>query len=256
MSTILVVEDDPTMRKLWRNVLEPQGHFVVEAIDKQDADAWLETQQPDLVLIDLTLPDGSGTELASELRETAGLQAAAVIAISGSAPGLEQARNGGDFDELLLKPVGTAKLSNVVDHWLALRRPGAARHHVRVLVVDEEPVVLKLTKVQLEGLGFDVECADNGTSELELTRRSPLDGIYSDGKLDLADEFELCEEMRSDHDPGKVPVVVISADHAPEADRQHALDLGANAYLFRNGTPSVNLEGLLAALKASLPPGA
>src|SRR5918912_3569764 len=69
VSTILVVEDDPQIRDLVRLPLEDAGHRV-EAVDSATAAlAWLEHRRPDLIVLDLMLPEVNGIVFAEQLRE-------------------------------------------------------------------------------------------------------------------------------------------------------------------------------------------
>ena len=78
----LVVEDDVPIRRLVRNGLERQGIDVTEAGTVEDALCSLAAQAVDVVILDLKLPDGSGTEVLAHLREIG--SACHVIVLSGS----------------------------------------------------------------------------------------------------------------------------------------------------------------------------
>src|SRR5262245_7520682 len=66
--TVLVVEDEPPIRALLRHALQPQGFRVVEAADAATGLAQCAQGDPDLVILDLGLPDRDGRELISEVR--------------------------------------------------------------------------------------------------------------------------------------------------------------------------------------------
>ncbi len=70
MARLLLVEDDDALRLGLRYALEDEGHVVVEAPDAATALAEFELEAPDLVLLDLRLPDRSGFEVCRELRRT------------------------------------------------------------------------------------------------------------------------------------------------------------------------------------------
>ena len=67
-ASILAVEDDPRTAALLRAALTAGGYRLTVAASLAEARAWLEGQRPDLVLLDIGLPDGSGLDLARELR--------------------------------------------------------------------------------------------------------------------------------------------------------------------------------------------
>jgi len=66
---VLVVDDDPGIRSLAREALTAAGYEVGEASCRQDIRAGFDALRPDVVLLDVSLPDGSTIELLSELRE-------------------------------------------------------------------------------------------------------------------------------------------------------------------------------------------
>ena len=68
LRSILVVDDDPAIRKLTRFVLEAEGYAVRAAGDGREALAEVERERPDLVLTDLRMPELDGVGLLAELR--------------------------------------------------------------------------------------------------------------------------------------------------------------------------------------------
>ena len=66
---ILIVEDEPQMQKFLRTCLAAEGYRVVEATKGQEGLDLARTHNPDLVLLDLGLPDMDGTEVTKGLRE-------------------------------------------------------------------------------------------------------------------------------------------------------------------------------------------
>ena len=69
MSTILVVDDDPTCRELLRRILPRSGHAVVVASNGKDAFAAMEEHPPQLILLDLAMPVMDGLTFLRHLRE-------------------------------------------------------------------------------------------------------------------------------------------------------------------------------------------
>jgi two-component system, OmpR family, KDP operon response regulator KdpE len=63
MAQVLVVDDEPAIRRLLRQALERAGHTVAEATDAREALAAVDRQRPDAVLLDLGLPGRDGLEL-------------------------------------------------------------------------------------------------------------------------------------------------------------------------------------------------
>lgn len=81
--TILVVEDDPILRALLKEYLEEEKIFqVLVAPSARSAFDQLATVRPDLVILDLVLPDRSGYEVAEHIRQDARTQDVPVLAVS------------------------------------------------------------------------------------------------------------------------------------------------------------------------------
>ena len=82
--TILYIEDNPENRLLVRRILEAEGYTVIEA---EDASSGLEAAQhasPDLILLDINLPEMDGYEFTARLRETPGLRDIPIVALTAN----------------------------------------------------------------------------------------------------------------------------------------------------------------------------
>jgi DNA-binding response OmpR family regulator len=80
--TILLVEDSPTFRKTYKNILEGSGFKVLESEDGEKAWALVQSQKPSLVLLDLLLPKMSGLEVLKNIRATEASREIPVIIFS------------------------------------------------------------------------------------------------------------------------------------------------------------------------------
>jgi len=105
---ILVVEDEPQLRRYLRTTLVPHGYRLLEAVNAREGELMAASHHPDVILMDLGLPDQDGLVLTRRLREWC---AAPIIVVS--ARGLEkdkiQALDEG-ADDYLTKPFGTGEL--------------------------------------------------------------------------------------------------------------------------------------------------
>jgi signal transduction histidine kinase/ActR/RegA family two-component response regulator len=122
---ILVVDDEPDAARLLSMLLEQDGHDVRIACDGASALAEAGKAAPELVLLDLALPDLDGVEVARRLRDGLldGSTAPMIVALTGFGPGQrpgdDPAVLGGDFDLFLTKPVSSDALARIfalLDH--------------------------------------------------------------------------------------------------------------------------------------------
>jgi two-component system KDP operon response regulator KdpE len=105
---VLVVEDEPQLMRFLRATLPAHGYHMVEATSGAEALIEASTRAPDLVLLDLGLPDLDGTEVTRRIREWSTLPIV-VISARGQERDKVEALDAG-ADDYLTKPFGTAEL--------------------------------------------------------------------------------------------------------------------------------------------------
>jgi two-component system KDP operon response regulator KdpE len=108
-ATILIVDDEPPIRKLLRTSVGSQGFQVVEAGDGRGALAEIERSHPDLVILDLGLPDIDGLEVIRTLRGSGNVVPILVLSSRADERGKVEALDLG-ADDYVTKPFGTAEL--------------------------------------------------------------------------------------------------------------------------------------------------
>jgi two-component system cell cycle response regulator DivK len=103
---ILIVEDNEKNMKLVRDILAFQGHHVLEAVTGEQGVALALGERPDLVLMDIQLPDISGVAALERIRADPSLDAMPVLAVSASVMPDEQQRIvSSGFDAFIAKPI-------------------------------------------------------------------------------------------------------------------------------------------------------
>jgi len=127
---VLLIEDEPQMRRFLRAALENEAYRLVEAATAREGLAHATGQNPDIILLDLGLPDGDGIDLTRRLREWSRTPIV-VISARGQERDKVAALDAG-ADDYLTKPFGVGEL-------LARMRV-ALRHAARAAGEPDEPV--------------------------------------------------------------------------------------------------------------------
>ena len=119
--SVLVVEDDRSLREFYKTVLRGAGYEVGAVEDGTDALRRLEEWRPDAIVLDLALPQLNGRELHQELRANRSTRQIPIVVVSGTDT---SDLKPGDFAAILQKPVDPSALIDAVNK--AVRLGGAA----------------------------------------------------------------------------------------------------------------------------------
>jgi len=120
MSTILIVEDNERNMKLVRDILQYRGYKTLEAATGGEGVRLALEQRPDLVLMDIQLPDIDGITALGLIRRDTSLDAMPVLAVSASVmPEEQQKVVGSGFDAFITKPINLKQFVATVDRFLA-----------------------------------------------------------------------------------------------------------------------------------------
>ncbi len=99
--------------------------------------------------------------------------------------------------------------------------------HPGVLLVDDNRMIVRLTKVMLENLNADVRSADNGRAAVDMAVCETSDLIMMDIEMPVLDGLSATRELRS---RGYVGKIIAATAHARPEDRQLCLDAGCDDY--------------------------
>jgi len=124
MKTILIVEDNEKNMKLARDILRAKGYAVLEAVNGLDGVQLALQHKPDLVLMDIQLPDINGIEAFERIRANAATAKVPVVAFTASVTANDRSRIGdAGFDGFLGKPIQLKEFLDTVRRLLGEGSP-------------------------------------------------------------------------------------------------------------------------------------
>jgi signal transduction histidine kinase/DNA-binding response OmpR family regulator len=220
---VLVVDDDPEMQRLTRTSLEKEGFAVVTAATAQEGASVAARRRPDLILLDLLLPDRNGLELLASLKADPVTRDIPVMVVSVTRDSVRALSLGAA--ECLAKPVEGQAIVGTVRRLLDGSMNGAT-----VLVVDDEPDTVAFIRDTLKSQGLRVLVAHDGRQALGLLERRQPDLVLLDIMMPELSGFEVLEAIARRPGMNGTPVIVLTAS-GDAADARRGLALGARRYM-------------------------
>ena len=125
-----------------------------------------------------------------------------------------------------------------------------------VLVVDDDPVILRLLEVNFEMEGFTVVRASDGAEGLERAREVLPDVVVLDVMMPRMTGYEVAAAMRSDPQTAEIPILFVTA-RAQSGDVERGMELGVDDYVTKPFDPLdliARVNAVLARSRARRPP--
>ncbi|BCM90973.1 aerobic respiration control sensor protein ArcB [Abditibacteriota bacterium] len=251
--TVLSVEDNLSNLWLLEAILTRRPEINLLAAMQGSVGLDLARQHvPDLILLDLNLPDMTGAQVLEQLRNSEATAEIPVIVISADATPLQIERllRAGAQD-YLTKPLNVAKFLRTLDETLALVHPRDEGQNpnkelpsdlppvqsstpitpLSILVVEDNPVNQQIVVHQLHGLGHKPSVVDNGTEAIEVWEKGEFSLILLDCHLPGLDGYEVAREIRRREDNARhIPIIALTATGSI-TDRNLCLSAGMDDYL-------------------------
>jgi two-component system phosphate regulon response regulator PhoB len=111
------------------------------------------------------------------------------------------------------------------------------RDPARVLIVEDEPIILRLLQVNLRLEGYEVVACSSGEDALAQAQVRPPDVVVLDVVLPGVDGFEVCRRLRELPATAQVPVIMVTAQ-AQDEDRERGYALGVHEYVTKPFEPT------------------
>jgi two-component system cell cycle response regulator DivK len=119
-ASILYIEDNPDNRLLIKRILQAEGYQVLEAESASQALKTLQEQRPDLILMDINLPEIDGYALTSQIKSLPGMSSVPIVALTANVMKGDRERTmRAGCDGYIQKPVDVDSLPIQISHYLS-----------------------------------------------------------------------------------------------------------------------------------------
>ncbi len=174
--TVLVVDDDPSIRELLKQELQDAGYHVREAKDGKDALIQVKNEKPDLITLDVMMPELNGFDVANILKTDTLTMDIPIIMLSIVEDQKRGYRLG--IDRYLSKPIDTEKLHNEVNNLISREKLNK-----KILIVDENEITVQTLSDKMKAKGYEVVELYQVEDCIDRTIAIKPDIIIIDGKL-------------------------------------------------------------------------
>jgi response regulator RpfG family c-di-GMP phosphodiesterase len=236
---VLIVDDDENHVTLLKKRLQAAGYETYEAGDGIEGLKQAVHQRPDLIIADVLLPRMNGFQLVEQLKSNSETNNIPIIMMSAVYVTEEDMARGFELgaetyvskaDLALRKPLQEEALLDAAASLLSREEPETEAAPARVLVVDDEPDIIRLITKRLKPEGYELDVAVDGEEALEKTFSTPVDLVLLDIRLPEVDGLTVLSQIKERH-PG-IAVVMMTA-YGSEQVAMEALRRGADDYLIK-----------------------
>lgn len=208
---LLVIDDDPNVLEWVRRTLPTTEFTVITSGEGRLGLELARTHKPDVILLDIIMPEMDGWQVLSELKSDPALASIpVVVATLYQNSGMGYALGAADY---LPKPIERSRLIAALDR-VCTEVIGART----VLIVEDDPPTREMLRRSLQASWSVVE-AVNGRDGLNKLRELTPDVVVLDLMMPEMDGFQFLDELRSQAEWQSIPVIVVTAKELTNAER-------------------------------------
>lgn len=277
MSTkkILIIEDEEFLSEMYKMKFMQEGYRVFVADNGLEGIELAKKEKPDLILLDLVLPNMDGYKVLKELKgkeETKNIKIY-ILSNLGQNGEINKGFTGGADGYLvkanltpsqLAENVGrifngqTVGVKKRVDTLVVKKKPVAElteglvkSRGISILLIEDEDAIIEMYKMRLKKEGYEVEIAKNGAWGIKRAKERKFDIIIMDMMMPAMNGYRAIEELKSGEETKDVPIIVLS-NSAQDKEIERAKECGAACYLLKSQiTPARLVKEIEKVLKNS-----
>ena len=218
---ILVVDDEENIRTFLNHELMKKGYSVIEASNGKEALDLARKRRPDLITLDINMPDISGFDVTAVLKNDEETKDIPILILSVIEDENKAYKLGAN--DCMTKPFDNEKLVAKINKLLV----GTKK---TILIVDDDKSLVKSVKYHLEHRGYSTCVAYDGKQALEMIETHHPDLIVLDIIMPNMDGYEVIKNLKSNPDTANIHIVLMTGIEI-DGGRVKALSVGATEYV-------------------------
>jgi PAS domain S-box-containing protein len=240
---VLLCDDDDLAREAMRCFLEQGGFEVQEVASGESLLIALRKGIPDVILLDVLMPDMNGFEVLARIKSEPATAALPVVIVSIVRP--DEVRSVEGFCTWVPKPLSQNSLLTAVNQALdSSVKP-------RVLIVEDDLDLARVIAASFDQQGIESTHAATGREAIEIARRMGPDLLVLDLMLPDIDGYSIVQSLRTDDRCRNLPLLVYSALE-PSAEQREHLRLGPTEFLLKSRVAPEEFDRRIRALLDSI----
>ncbi|OGS22202.1 MAG: hypothetical protein A2252_12360 [Elusimicrobia bacterium RIFOXYA2_FULL_39_19] len=224
---ILVIEDETAMSSLLKGHIEKCGYDVELSQHGKEAVVKARRLKPDLITIDVLMPDIDGIAVLKSLRSNEETRSIPVIFVTIVPAEVDKIKSGMGIIDIIQKPFEFNRVKACLDR--IENALDEKKNRKIILLIDDEQEALGLVRHCLEKR-FDVFCKTNGSEGVELAKDIIPDILIVDILMPEMNGVEVIKEIRECSLTKNIPIIVLTASDTDEF-RSECCNLGVKRFL-------------------------
>ena len=260
--SVLIVDDDPTIRKLISHHLSKNNFQTYIAAGAKEGFEHLGNKKIDLVLCDVSMDEMDGYTFCQKVRENENHRMIPFVFVTAkdSLEDKSKAMDAGgddiitkpfDVDELLLKVSSLIRRTDIYKMYGVKKELAEKFEKIssKIVLIDDNDSLVKLFQYNLKRAGFECETACNGEEGLKLIKSFHPDVIVSDISMPVMDGFRLRKILLEDPELKLIPFIFLSV-RGEEQDLLDGYELDITDYVVKTAGPKVIVAKVSAIIKS------
>ena len=219
---ILLCDDDSSVRTVIKATLEQQNYQAIAVSSGREAIERAIELQPDVILLNLMMPEMNGWETLAVLKEQPATKNIPVLILSGLSP---DKKNHPEISDWLIKPPKQKSLFRALERALAQQN-----QNIRVLIVEDDPDLAEVLEAMFQRYGIQTYHAVTGKEAIHLSQNIMPHLLVLDLTLPEYDGFIVVDWLRQHNRLCHLPLIVYTAQDINDSDKKR-LKLGQTLFL-------------------------